>query len=198
MELQGLPESGTDSLTYTIQNIVVKSNLGEKVNLDKIHKSLESVNYNSNTFPGLFLRYEDPKCVIIMFQSGKFILTGLLKFEFISVVLQKLVEKLNKRKICSKVINSQEIPTEIVNIVVTANYFKRIDLNLAALRLQNAMYEPEIFPGIIYKVFNDVSSVYLIFSTGKVVLTGIKEKSLIEKLLINLGKVLKKFNLFLD
>ncbi len=69
--------------------------------------------------------------------------------------------------------------SEIVNIVITANFFEEINLDLAAITLTNVIYEPEIFPGLIYKSYDPIKCVFLIFYYGKVVLTGIKEEKIL-------------------
>jgi transcription initiation factor TFIID TATA-box-binding protein len=183
-------------LTYTIQNIVVKSCLNQEIDLDHILTNVENCKYNSATFPGLFMRIPDPKCVILLFKSGNIIITGVLRFIHIPAIVEQLIFSLNQKT--QYKINIDSITTEIVNIVITADYKQRIDLNLGILRLRNSLYEPEVFPGIIYKNKSPHKAVFLIFSTGKVVMTGIKNPEVIEALLIHLGKLLEKNKLFLE
>ena len=199
-----LEENSTEdiySLTYTIQNIVVKSSLKTSLNpnleldLKKLSEKLINVEYNSNRFPGLFLRLNNPKCVIIIFRNGKLILTGIKSFEDIDLVINRVIlEVTNTFQIH---IEKELINSTVVNIVITADFFKKINLDLAAIKLENSIYEPEVFPGLVYNCTNPVKSVFLIFSTGKIVFTGIREKNLIEPALIYLGKLIKEKNLFL-
>jgi len=197
MVLDVKPEDEIKSLTYTIQNIVVKLslNLGEDLALRKIDAQLENTEYNPERFPGLFIRFRHPKCVSIIFRNGKLILTGLKLFNQIDLVIKLLILKLNENFKIS--IEESLIDQEIVNIVGTANFYKQINLDLAINVLKNAIYEPEVFPGLVYNSFNPVKSVFLIFSTGKIVFTGIREKILIEPALINLGRLLDREKLFL-
>ena len=88
------------------------------------------------------------------------------------------------------------IETQVVNIVITADFGKSINLDKASFKLKNSIYEPEVFPGLTYSVSTPVKSVFLIFSTGKVVLTGIRQEKNIEPILMDLGKLLKKEELF--
>jgi len=185
-----------NELTYTIQNIVVKSSLKREIDLDYLSLKFSNSQYNSTTFPGLFIRYTNPKSVIIIFKSGKIVITGVLKFIHLPAIIEKLIYNLAHKTKYD--INIKSISTEIVNIVITANYHRKINLNLAIIRLTNAIYEPEIFPGIIYKTQRPYKNLFLIFSTGKVVLTGINKKEIIEPTLISLGKLLKKKMLFLE
>ena len=184
------------TLTYTVQNIVVKTslNLETDVDLNKISAKLENTEYNSERFPGLFARIRHPKCVIIIFKSGKLILVGLKSFKDINLALTRLILKINDVLGCQ--IDRISVKPIIVNIVITANFFKHINLDLAALKLENTIYEPEVFPGLIYRSLNPVKSVFLIFSNGKVVFAGINQKKDIEPALVNLGRLLSNKKLF--
>ena len=184
------------SLSYGIQNIVVKEILNQEENFDlnEILINLNNTEYNPKRFPGLFIRFTHPRCVIIFFRNGKLILTGLKLFNQIELVIKRLIFKLND--IFKIRIDPNSIKPQIVNLVITANFYIEINLNLAAIRLDNAIYEPEVFPGLIYKTTNPIKSVFLIFSTGKVVLTGIREKKMVEPALIRLGNLLDEEDLF--
>jgi transcription initiation factor TFIID TATA-box-binding protein len=187
-----------DNLTYSIQNIVVKSSLNIEKDLDLtlLNAKLDNTQYSSSRFPGLFARFSHPRCVIIIFRNGKLILTGLKSSEYIDLSIERLILKLNK--LFPGELKRDYINTEVVNIVVTANLFKEINLDSAAIKLNNTIYEPEVFPGLVYNSYNPMKSVFLIFSTGKVVLTGVRDENVIEPTLINLGRLLKKEDLFMS
>lgn len=189
------------SLTYTIQNIVVKSSLkclsnpNLELDLKKLSEKLDNAEYNSNRFPGLFLRLNNPKCVIIIFRNGKLILTGIKSFDDVNSVIDRVILQLIDT--LQMHIELALMGSQIVNIVITADFFKKINLDLAAIQLENSIYEPEVFPGLVYNCVKPVKSVFLIFSTGKVVFTGIHDRGLIEPALISLGKLIKRKDLFL-
>ena len=67
-----------DDLSYIIQNIVTSADLGAGINLNKIAVgfNLERIEYEPEQFPGLVYRLEDPKVVVLLFGSGKLIITG--------------------------------------------------------------------------------------------------------------------------
>ena len=196
MVLEAKPQKERNSLTYSLQNFVVKSRLPTKEDLDLslLVNKLDNTQYDSNRFPGLFLRLKNPKCVFIIFRNGKLILTGLKSSDNIELVLETLLLKLEKIKEIK--LSKDQIKSEIVNIVVTANLFREINLDAAAIKLINAIYEPEVFPGLIYRSYSPVKCVFLIFSTGKIVLTGVRDEDVIENLLVNLGRLLKEEDLF--
>jgi transcription initiation factor TFIID TATA-box-binding protein len=186
-----------NSLTYTIQNIVVKSTLGVKSDIDliKIVKHVKNTEYNKERFPGVFFRITDPKCVVIIFRTGKMILTGIKAFIHIKKIVDLIVTELNKTVKAN--IKRDMVNSEVVNIVATANFDYKINLDLSAITLNNVIFEPEVFPGLIYKCVNPVKSVFLIFNSGSVVLTGIREEKAIEPALINLGRLIRREKLFL-
>lgn len=184
------------SLTYTIQNIVVRINLKCNLNLDKIEECLSNITYNPRRFPGLFLRINAPKSVLIIFRSGKIILTGIKLFKDIDLIIKILTTKLNHKQLMNNALLKGNLKVKIVNIVITADLNNKIDLDLASLILENAIYEPEVFPGLIYKRKEPVKSTFLIFSTGKLVFTGIDRKDVIEPSLISIGRLLKNKGLF--
>ena len=64
---------------------------------------------------------------------------------------------------------------EISNLVITTDYESPVDLNslVLALPFEKTEYEPEQFPGLIYRI-DDPSAVCLVFSSGKCVITGTK------------------------
>ncbi len=199
MSMHILPEKSKkekNSLTYTIQNIVVKSTLNIKSDIDliKIVKHVKNTEYNKARFPGLFFRIADPKCVVIIFRTGKMILTGIKAFINIKKIVDLIVTELNKTVKAN--IKRDMVDSEIVNIVATANFDNQINLDLSAITLNNVIFEPEVFPGLIYKCVKPYKCVFLIFNSGNVVLTGIRKEKDIEPALINLGRMIRKENLF--
>lgn len=197
MVLEITSKDDKGGLTYTVQNIVVKDiiTIEEKINLKELSTKINNAEYNPDRFPGLFIRYTQPRCVIIFFRNGKLILTGLKSFNQIDLIIKRLIIKLND--IYEVQIDPNSIQPKIVNIVITANFYKKINLNLAVLKLDNFVYEPEVFPGLVYKTSIPIKSVFLIFSTGKIVITGISEKIMIEPALKHLGNLLNAKDLFL-
>jgi transcription initiation factor TFIID TATA-box-binding protein len=68
-----------------------------------------------------------------------------------------------------------------------------LNLNVLAMRLNNIEYEPEQFPGLVYKLMTPVKATFLLFSNGKIVCTGTKSEEevhlALDKLIVNLKKV---------
>ena len=173
-EEEGEDEEGLD---YKIENVVatVVVEITEKIDLNQIARKHADVEYNPERFPGLVMRIEKPKATILIFSTGKMVVTGLRKASEADRVVEKVVK--NIRKAGRKVSNPE---ITIQNIVASGDLHTNIDLNMAAIVMEYAMYEPEVFPGLIYRM-QDPKTVFLIFSTGRIVCTGAKRKEIVKE-----------------
>jgi transcription initiation factor TFIID TATA-box-binding protein len=86
---------------------------------------------------------------------------------------------------------------EIQNIVASANLRAGVDLEKAAFLLENAMYEPEQFPGLIYRM-KEPKVVLLIFSSGKVVCTGAKKEEEVREAVMKVYQLLKEYGVLIE
>lgn len=110
------------------------------------------------------------------------VVTGLKIVEDAEKAVSKLLKKVKKIGIKS---SNPEIV--IQNIVANGDLHTLINLNKAVLLMEFVMYEPEVFPGLIYYM-KDPRAVFLLFSTGKFVCTGIKEKKILKKDILKLKR----------
>ena len=123
-----------------------------------------------NRFPGLVYRVTSPKAAFLIFTSGKIVCTGSKNIEDVRTVITTLAKTL-------KSIGFEKVDLEpeirIQNIVASADLKTRLSLNAVALGLglENIEYEPEQFPGLVYRI-KKPKIVVLIFSSGKLVITG--------------------------
>ncbi len=76
-----------------VQNISVSTDLEHSLNLRRLAKSLETVEYTPKIFPGLVYKGDDPNTVILLFGSGKIVCNG-INLEEVTVALDKILEKL--------------------------------------------------------------------------------------------------------
>ena len=81
---------------------------------------------------------------------------------------------------------------KIQNIVAAGSVGMDLNLNTLAMKLENTEYEPEQFPGLVYKLMA-AKATFLLFSNGKIVCTGTKSEDEVHKaldmLIVNLKKV---------
>ena len=169
-EKEAFPEA-----TYKIENVVatVTLDIVEKIDLNIIARRYADVEYNPERFPGLVMRIDKPKATILVFSTGKMVVTGMRRADEAESVVQKVIRRIKKAKI--------EVSNPVItiqNIVASGDLHTSIDLNLAAVVMEFAMYEPEVFPGLIYRM-QDPKTVFLIFSTGRIVCTGGKTKEIV-------------------
>jgi len=152
-----------------IENIVASATLGKSIDLPTVAPALEGVEYNLEQFPGLVYKLKEPKTAALIFGSGKLVCTGAKSIEDSKKAVHIAVDKMRTK--------DPDIPTEfeikIQNIVASANLKKTLNLEAVALGLENTEYEPEQFPGLVYRL-PEPKVVLLLFGSGKVVCTGAK------------------------
>ena len=150
-----------------IQNIVAVATLGLKLDLLAVMKAFRNVKYDPKRFPGLVFRLNRPKTSTLIFSTGKMVCTGAKSEKMARSAVRKVVRELKNEGF----IIPRRPEIEIVNIVGTADVGGEVDLESTADILDNVMYEPEMFPGLIYRM-KYPKVVILIFRSGKIVLTG--------------------------
>lgn len=176
---------------FHIQNIVATASLGAKVPLTKLVQSQANTEYNPEQFPGLVLRIKKPKSAVLVFSSGNLVCTGTKSIKQVEEVIVQVIKQL--RKIGVKVKGKPKISVQ--NIVASGAISITMNLNELALELENTEYEPEQFPGLVYKL-GEPNATFLLFSNGKLVCTGTKNHAQLEdamkKLLKRIKEVVKK------
>jgi len=139
--------------------------------LNAIVKGYPGVEYRPEQFPGLVFRLKKPKTATLIFNSGKMVCTGAKSEKESKRAVMKVVRELKKSGII--IVGKPEL--KIQNIVASVNLAGLIDLERSAYSLGRTMYEPEQFPGLIYRM--DVPKVViLLFASGKLVCTGAKHE----------------------
>ncbi|MCJ2533796.1 MAG: TATA-box-binding protein [Candidatus Thermoplasmatota archaeon] len=152
-----------------VQNIVASTTFAEKLDLDVIAQSLEDAEYEPEQFPGLVYRLGSPKTATLLFRSGAANCTGAKTIEDVKTTIKIIAEKLEK--IGVKVYKNPEIV--IQNIVATSGLGGELNLSevAIALGLENVEYEPEQFPGLVYRI-KEPKVALLLFGSGKIVCAG--------------------------
>eukprot|EP00746_Dinoflagellata_sp_MGD_P146028 gnl/MRDRNA2_/MRDRNA2_78564_c0_seq2.p1 gnl/MRDRNA2_/MRDRNA2_78564_c0~~gnl/MRDRNA2_/MRDRNA2_78564_c0_seq2.p1 ORF type:complete len:189 (+),score=12.38 gnl/MRDRNA2_/MRDRNA2_78564_c0_seq2:244-810(+) len=134
-------------LDPSIKNIVATLNLGTKVNLEVIAQKCKNTEYNPKRFTAVVIRLRDPKTTALVFNTGKLVVTG-AKSELESKTAARMYAKMVRK--CGYDVNFKEF--KIQNIVGVADV--NFPIRLEALQIQHkqfCQYEPEVFPGAIYK-----------------------------------------------
>ncbi|HDJ25734.1 MAG TPA: TATA-box-binding protein [Candidatus Bathyarchaeota archaeon] len=171
----------------TIQNVVASANLHQKINLDAIVASFKDVEYKPDEFPGLVFRLKRPKTALLIFASGKLVCTGAKSEKTAIRAVNAVVRKLKKAGIVIR--GKPDI--KIQNIVASGDLHGEIDLERAQVELEDTMYEPEQFPGLIYRM-KDPKVVILLFASGKLVCTGAKSEEQVHEAVKKLHAILEE------
>jgi transcription initiation factor TFIID TATA-box-binding protein len=152
-----------------IENIVASGVIAESIDLQEFSEKIENCELNKKRFPGAVYRIPDPKIACLVFSSGKIVLTGIRNQKALTDGLAIVIESLKK----AGMEPLKEPKVAITNMVCSYNLGKYININRLSvtLNLENIEYEPEQFPGLVYRI-KDPKIVVLIFSSGKIILTG--------------------------
>ena len=175
-----------------VQNIVASTTFAEKLDLDIIAQSLEDAEYEPEQFPGLVYRLDNPKTATLLFRSGAANCTGSKNVEDLCKTVDIIVEKLKKLGI--EVYKNPKIT--IQNIVATADLGGELNLTETAqgLGLENVEYEPEQFPGLVYRI-KEPKVAMLLFSSGKIVCAGATSTEDVSKAVEKLSEELSSLRL---
>jgi len=157
--------------TVNIENVVASATLKQRVDLNAVVKGYPGVEYRPEQFPGLVFRLKRPKTATLIFNSGKMVCTGAKSEKEARRAVMRVIKELKKSGII--IISKPEL--KIQNIVASASLSGIIDLEKAAFVLGRTMYEPEQFPGLIYRM-DEPKVVILLFASGKLVCTGAKRE----------------------
>ena len=161
--------------------------MNQRIDLNAVVKGNPFVEYNPKRFPGLVFRIKRPKSAILIFSTGKMVCTGTKSDKESKRAIKKVIRELKKSG--TIIIGKPEI--KVVNIVATANLSGRIELEEAAYSLGRTMYEPEQFPGLIYRM-DTPKVVILLFASGKLVCTGATKEEDVYIAVAKLHKNLKE------
>lgn len=157
----------SDEFNIRIENVVASTSLETSVPLHRIVSEIEGTEYEPEQFPGLVLRLKDPKVAALVFSSGKVVCTGAKSPDDSQRGVDKVVDMLRDAGV--------DIPSDpkvrIENIVASAQLGRPLNLDSIAFSLRNAEYEPEQFPGLVYRI-DDPKVAFLLFGSGKIVCTG--------------------------
>ncbi len=174
----------------TIQNVVASASLDQRFDLNAIVRLSPGADYRPDRFPGLVYRLKKPKTATLIFSSGKMVCTGAKSEQQAKRAVMTVTDELKKNGIV--IVGKPDIV--IQNIVASGGLGGTIDLEKSAYSLKRAMYEPEQFPGLIYRM-EDPKVVLLLFASGNLVVTGAKKEEEVHRALATLQKTLEEKDL---
>lgn len=155
--------------TLTIENVVASTSINQHVDLEALSTDLTGVRYDPEHFPGLVYRLQEPQVASLIFRSGNIVCTGAKSIADVENAAKRTFEVLDELGLAVP-----ETPDLTVqNIVTTGDFDQPLTLTAMAigLGLEHVEYEPEQFPGLVYRL-DDHDVVVLLFGSGKFVITG--------------------------
>lgn len=163
--------------TIEVQNMVGSGDLGRELDLAAVATDLPETDYDPERMPGLLYRTSAPEATVMLFASGKAIVMGTTTDEDMRRAFTECVTALRNLGVALPDVSELELQ----NIVASAEFGEQINLTAVAvgLGLEQAEYEPEQFPGLMYRLA-DSEVVMLLFGSGKAVIVGASDRESIE------------------
>jgi len=168
--------------------MVITVEFSEKLDLNLIASKLKGAEYSPDQFPGLVYRMKKPRASFLIFSSGKMNCAGVSSLRDARIAIKNMLEILRRLKF-----KIQKPKIELQNIVASLETGKQINLS-KVIQLEGTEYEPEQFPGLVYRTKKGVA--FLIFSEGKIVCVGARSVKQVRESFNDLLMKLEKINAF--
>jgi len=160
---------------------------GTEFNLNKLVRSLDGARYDPERFPGIAYKSEDSPASFLIFASGKMNCVGARSMADAKLAIKKLTRKIREAHIKVKT----EPKVKVQNIVASVNFGRKFDLEHIASRFENTEYEPEVFPGLVFRL-EDPKAVLLLFVSGKGVCAGVNSMRDVKKAAQKINRILSR------
>jgi transcription initiation factor TFIID TATA-box-binding protein len=176
---------------FKVENIVASADLQLDLDLYSIAFKVYDVEYEPEQFPGAIFKMKEPRSSLLLFKNGKIICTGCKNEKEVQTAVNKTQKMLftyakNIRK-------KSKASFVIENIVASANFAVMLDLYGIASSVHDVEYEPEQFPGAIFKMTDPIKSSLLLFKNGKIICTGCKSEKQVQTVLNKTAIILEKY-----
>jgi len=161
-----------------VQNIVAFTNLGKPISLETMLKTVENTEWQPEQFPGLVYKIKYPRASALIFSQGKIVCTGTKSLEELKMAMKKIVDRIREAGI--------DMPTtydiKVENIVASTKIKADLNLDEIAFQLENSEYEPEQFPGLVYRI-SEPRVAFLLFTSGRIICAGAQNEESIHRAL---------------
>lgn len=169
-----------------IQNIVLSVTYKDvEFDLEKLAKILKGARYDPEVFPGIAYKSEKPPASFLIFASGKMNCVGAKSMRDAKEAIKKLTRKLKRSGLKIK----SEPKVKVQNMVASFDFGMEFDLEKIARTYDNTEYEPEVFPGLVFRL-DDPEVVVLLFVSGKGVCAGAKSMNDVKRAGRKITKIL--------
>lgn len=173
-------------VTSAIVNVVATASLDQQLDLHMLEKFRE-IFHNSDVYRGraAYFKTSSMEGSVSIFSSGKMISAGTKSEQRAVHELEAAMKFLVEKGIVRKV----NLDPKIRNLVVVADFAKVIDIEKMAEKPKR-IYEPEQFPGMIIRINEPYKFSALLFTSGKIVIVGLKSSEQIKPALKRLEEIL--------
>jgi len=159
----------------TLQNMVctVDLHVDKQIDLKKLSQELPNVRYDPRRFPGLILHVKEYETKVLLFKTGRIVVTGARDMETVKKTIKYVCDLLAKYDVHCQ----GEPDIKIQNMVGNGKIYYYVNLDILAEKdIENAEYNPEQFPGLVYrlKLGPNREIKFLVFRNGQIVITGAK------------------------
>ncbi|KTG09529.1 hypothetical protein AUR64_17330 [Haloprofundus marisrubri] len=174
-----------------VVNLVGGGEVGAEIDLSQLHADVDEIvtEYDPGRHWQLVLRFPEQDALVIAYRTGKYIVRSGSSLDALYDAKSEFAHLLARRKIIA---DAECVTFALQNMVCTGDLGTPLDLNAVCLQLglEHTEYEPEQFPGLVYRP-PDKGVVMLIFGTGKVVVTSVTDQSEAEAALETLREALE-------
>ena len=169
-----------------IQNVISTADLHQHIDARKLNQ-YQWGKYDTEIYGGKcgYIKDEGMQGRVSVFISGKMISTGAKSVSQSIGQLEHAMDLLVKNRLVCRV----NLECKVQNIVATLDLQRRLDVKKVLRSLANYIYEPDNFPGIIYKSNRGTSC--LIFTTGKIVIAGAKSENQLNDTVKEINKIVE-------
>ncbi len=159
----------------TLQNMVctVDLHVDKQIDLNRLSQELPNTRYDPRRFPGLILHVKELGTKVLLFKTGRIVVTGARDMETVKKTIEYVCKLLEKYDVHCQ----GEPDITIQNMVGNGEIYYYVNLDILAEKdLENAEYNPEQFPGLVYRLKfpNGRQIKFLVFRNGEIVITGAK------------------------
>ncbi|KAJ0410484.1 hypothetical protein ATCC90586_000654 [Pythium insidiosum] len=176
--LDRLRETG---VKHRFVNVLGHGRLYSGIDVKQLALLVRNADYRPRGFGALVLRFQEPRASMLIYKSGKFIVVGAKTPTDAHTTVDKFISVL------------QLLAFTIANVICSIDLKFRVRLEgLAHEHRRFCTYEPELFPGLIYRYLRS-NVTLLVFVSGKVVITGSKTTEQAEDVLVQMYPVLLQY-----
>jgi len=182
-----------------IENIVSTVDLNCPLNLREIALKAINAEYNPKRFSAVIMKIKEPRTTALIFSNGKIVCLGAKTEEDSKKACKKfakIIKKIGfpvvfKEFKMQNIVGSCDVKFQIALMKLYIHIIKK---SSSSRIRQIIIYEPEQFPGLIYRMI-DPNILLLIFSSGKIVITGGKIREDIYNAFKKIYPLLNKFKI---